>query len=68
LATKACALTGWKSSYYLTTLAGAYAEQGNYREAITWQKKAIDLGFENNEEERVARKLLKSYQANKKSP
>ncbi|MCB1076556.1 MAG: tetratricopeptide repeat protein [Verrucomicrobiae bacterium] len=54
-ARKACELTNWKEAGTIDTLAAAYAESGNYKEAERWQREAIakaapdeksDPGFE----------------------
>ncbi len=42
LATKACELTAWKSGLELDTLAAAYAEIGEYREAEHYQVMALE--------------------------
>lgn len=42
-ARKACEGTHWVDWETLDTFASAYAETGNYPEAVKWQKKAIEL-------------------------
>lgn len=43
MATKACELSGWKNGLYLDTLAVAYAETGDFKSAVMWATKALDL-------------------------
>jgi len=42
-ATRACEMTNWKNPEMLDTLAAAYAEAGDFQQAVNWQQKAIDL-------------------------
>ena len=40
-ATKACELTQWKNPLFMDTLAAAYAEVGEFKEATQWQEKSL---------------------------
>ena len=42
-ATRACALSDWKDAVNLATLAAAYAEAGDFVQAVTWQLQAGEL-------------------------
>jgi tetratricopeptide (TPR) repeat protein len=64
-ATKACEAANWKDAYYLGTFAAAHAECGNFKEAIKWQKKAIEIGYDDKTVTENAHQCLKSYQAGK---
>lgn len=43
LATRACTLTGWNAADYIDTSAAAYAETGNFVEAVKWQQQSLTL-------------------------
>ncbi len=42
LATKACELTDFEAAHILSTLAGAYAETGDFDAAVKWSSKAVE--------------------------
>jgi tetratricopeptide (TPR) repeat protein/membrane protease YdiL (CAAX protease family) len=43
LASHACELSDWNQAAYIDTLAAAFAELGDFDEAVTWEQRAIDL-------------------------
>jgi protein O-mannosyl-transferase len=65
LALHACEATKQKNMFALDTLAAAYAETGQFKEAVETAKKAIALARETQEEEavRVIESRLTLYQA-----
>ncbi len=63
LATKACELTEYKKPHILSTLAAAYAETGDMKNAIKWSEKGVELG--SDEQKEPLTKELESYRAGK---
>jgi tetratricopeptide (TPR) repeat protein len=64
-ATRACELTNFKNPRYLSTLAIAYSETGDFAAAVKWQESAIALLAANDPERRELSKLLNRYKAGK---
>jgi tetratricopeptide (TPR) repeat protein len=65
-ASKANELTNWKKAHYVGNLAAAYAEAGDFKSAVKWQKKAIDLLTGEEEQLRADfEERLKLYQSGK---
>ena len=63
-ANKACELTSWQDGDFIDTLAAAYAEAGNFPQAVMWQQRAITLmKSENNDHQQDAAKRLELYKA-----
>ena len=63
LAAHAARLTNWRVPEVLDTLAAAYAEAGDFTEAIKWQNKAIEIAP--NHKKPDLRTRLELYQAGK---
>ena len=61
-AKKACELSDWTSAHNLETLAAAYAEFGDFAEAVEWQKKALENQQYGKEEADEAQMRLTLYQ------
>jgi Tfp pilus assembly protein PilF len=64
-ASKACSLTSWKGPYFLATLAAAWAESGNFEEAIKWQKAALESPRYAKDEGEPARRRLQLFDERK---
>lgn len=50
LGIKVCELTHYANPGYLSTLAAAYAEKGNFEKALEWIQKAMELAEKNQDE------------------
>ena len=62
-ATKVCEMTAWKLWIGLGTLAAAYAEAGDFMNAVKWQEKTIELAPEG--EKQSAQERLELYRSEK---
>ena len=63
-ANKACELTGWRDARAVSTLAAAYAEVGDFQNALEQQEKAIAL-LTKDSDQQVMRERLEFYKAGK---
>ncbi len=57
LALKACELSQWKDWGMIDTLAAAYAEQGNFDQAIKYQKQVLEIGKSSNDYDKIKQRL-----------
>ena len=62
-ATKACALSGWNNINQLDTLAAAYAEAGDFENAVNWETKVLATPNLAPEDAAIAKDRLALYQA-----
>jgi tetratricopeptide (TPR) repeat protein len=62
-ATRACELTSWNDVDFLSTLAAAYAERGDFSSAIKWEEKAIAIASQEQQPKLSAR--LEAFRAHK---
>ncbi|MDR2641420.1 MAG: tetratricopeptide repeat protein [Planctomycetaceae bacterium] len=67
LAIRACELSDYKAAYILSTLAAAYAEIGDFKKAIEFSQKSIDLSANDpnvNERINALKEELETYKKN----
>ena len=65
-AEKAAELSDFEEAHILSTLAAAYAENGNFEKAIEWSSKAVELGKEEEHDQiEQLENELKSYEDGK---
>lgn len=65
LATKACEVTKYEKAHILSTLAAAYAETGDFENAVKWSQKAVEAGSQDDEVDVQLKNELESYQQKK---
>jgi tetratricopeptide (TPR) repeat protein len=63
LATTGCKLTDYKQAHLVSTLAAGYAEIGDFKTAIEWSEKSVELAGEDLKENLA--KELESYKSGK---
>jgi tetratricopeptide (TPR) repeat protein len=65
LALKACELTECKKWYYIGTLGAAYAEVGDFTQAIKYQTQALNMENVSEKDRTAAQQRLNLYQQGK---
>ncbi len=61
----ACELTSWKGSYFFAILAAACAENGQFEQAVKWQKRALESSQYEKDEGKPARQRLALFEDRK---
>lgn len=64
LATKAAEVTDYEEAHILSTLAAAYAETGDFENAIKWSEKSVEIADEGRQLEDL-KKELETFKAGK---
>ena len=65
-ANKACDLSSWQKGDFIDSLAAAYAESGDFPQAIMWQQRALTLmKLDSAEQQQDSAKRLELYKAKK---
>jgi tetratricopeptide (TPR) repeat protein len=65
IAQKACELSHWKPWAYIDTLAAAYAETGDFDQAVKYQSQALKIAPPENELVQGAKQRLELYKQHK---
>jgi tetratricopeptide (TPR) repeat protein len=65
VATQACRVSDYRKAHILSTLAAAYAENGQWDKAVEWSKKAVELEHEDAETAEQLKKELANYEEKK---
>jgi len=65
VATKICELTDWKDSSYLDTLAAAYAEVGDFAQAVKYEKQSLEHKTVSAKIQKECQHRLSLYEQNK---
>ncbi len=63
-ATMACKLSQWKETPFIDDLAAAYAEAGNFAEAVHWQTKVNSM-FADSKDRKSGEGRLRLYRGRK---
>jgi len=64
-ATKACVFSNWKNGQRIDTLAAAFAEAGDFQQAIKYQRQALGLNGANEKERKEMESRLELYEEQK---